>query len=71
MEAFPLFESVGEEALRAEGKGAILDAVICGTEEGKKVERNGGKKWLACFRRLEKPKQATTETPSTETDPAL
>ena len=53
LEAFPLFERVGEEELRAEGKGPILDAVICGTEEGKKVERNGGEKWLACFRRIE------------------
>lgn len=25
------------------------------TEEGKKVERNGGEKWVACFRRVEDP----------------
>lgn len=53
LEAFPLFESVSEEALRTEGKGPILDAVYCSTEEGKKVERNHGEKWLACFRRIE------------------
>ena len=50
--AFPLFEAVEETALRAEGKGQIVDAVYNGTEEGKKVERNGGSKHLACFRRI-------------------
>jgi tRNA (guanine-N7-)-methyltransferase len=53
LEAFPLFESVDEETLRSEGKGPILDAVYTSTEEGKKVERNKGEKWLACFRRIE------------------
>ncbi|KAI0790549.1 putative methyltransferase-domain-containing protein [Abortiporus biennis] len=53
LEAFPLFEFVSEEVLRAEGKGPILDAVYTSTEEGKKVERNQGEKWLACFRRIE------------------
>ena len=53
LEAFPLFEPVTEEALRGEGKGPILDAVYSSTEEGKKVERNKGEKWLACFRRVE------------------
>jgi len=51
--AFPLFESVDEETLRSEGKGDIIDAVYTSTEEGKKVERNGGNKWLACFRRIQ------------------
>ncbi|KAI0688088.1 putative methyltransferase-domain-containing protein [Cytidiella melzeri] len=53
MESFPLFERVSEHDLRAEGKGEILDAVYSSTEEGKKVERNQGEKWLACFRRIE------------------
>jgi tRNA (guanine-N7-)-methyltransferase len=52
LDSFPLFEPVDEETLRAEGKGSMLDAVWNGTEEGKKVERNGGQKWLACFRRI-------------------
>ncbi|OBZ72661.1 tRNA (guanine-N(7)-)-methyltransferase [Grifola frondosa] len=52
LESFPLFEYVSEEDLRAEGKGPILDAVHTSTEEGKKVERNKGDKWLACFRRI-------------------
>lgn len=53
LDAFPLFEAVEEEVLRNEGKGPILDAVYTSTEEGKKVERNKGDKWLACFRRIE------------------
>ncbi|KAK0193627.1 putative methyltransferase [Armillaria mellea] len=53
LEAFPLFEPIDEDTLRAEGKGPIVDAVYTSTEEGKKVERNKGDKWLACFRRKE------------------
>ncbi|KAL1745778.1 putative methyltransferase-domain-containing protein [Schizophyllum fasciatum] len=48
----PLFEPVSTDSLRADGKGPILDAVWNGTEEGKKVERNHGDKFLACFRRI-------------------
>ncbi|KAI0318623.1 putative methyltransferase, partial [Amylostereum chailletii] len=57
LERHPLFAPVDEGALRAEGKGPILDAVWGATEEGKKVERNQGEKWLACFRRVEVPRQ--------------
>ncbi|KAF7970116.1 hypothetical protein HWV62_25002 [Athelia sp. TMB] len=53
LDDFPLFQAVDEETLRAEGKGPILDAVYTSTEEGKKVERNKGEKWLACYRRIE------------------
>lgn len=49
---FPLFEHVDADTLRAEGHGPVLDAVCFSTEEGIKVDRNGGKKWLACFRRI-------------------
>lgn len=52
LDAFPLFESVDEDTLRIEGKGSILDAVYTSTEEGKKVERNKGEKWLACYKRI-------------------
>lgn len=52
LNAFPLFEAIDEATLRSEGHGPILDAVYSSTEEGKKVERNGGDKWLACFRRV-------------------
>lgn len=56
LEAFPLFERVDEAQLREEGHGPVLDAVYTATEEGKKVERNSGEKWLACFRRIEVPR---------------
>ncbi|THH14696.1 hypothetical protein EW146_g5672 [Bondarzewia mesenterica] len=58
LQAFPLFESVSEDVLRSEGKGNILDAVWNSTEEGKKVQRNKGDKWLACFRRIEAHREA-------------
>ncbi|THH11028.1 hypothetical protein EW145_g934 [Phellinidium pouzarii] len=51
--AFPLFEVVEEDELRNQGHGPVLDAVRTATEEGKKVERNNGEKWLACFRRTD------------------
>jgi tRNA (guanine-N7-)-methyltransferase len=57
LEGFPLFESVDEETLRAEGKGSVIDAVYTSTEEGKKVERNGGDKWFAGFKRIEVSRQ--------------
>ena len=53
IQVFPLFEPIDEEMLRSGGHGPILNAVYNSTEEGKKVERNGGKKWLACFKRIE------------------
>lgn len=53
LQEFPLFTHVDEDTLRAEGKGPVLDAIINGTEEGKKVSRNNQSKWLACFRRIE------------------
>ena len=58
--AFPLFERVAEEELRKEGHGPILDAVYTSTEEGRKVERNKGDKWLACFRRLESKRNVSS-----------
>ncbi|KAM6504413.1 putative methyltransferase domain containing protein [Amanita muscaria] len=57
LEAFPLFEPIDEETLRVQGNGPILDAVYSSTEEGKKVERNDGDKWLACFKRIEIQKE--------------
>jgi len=61
LSAFPLFESVDVETLRAEGRGPILDAVWNSTEEGKKVEQKKGEKWLACFRRIELPREAPVQ----------
>ncbi|KAG8707036.1 tRNA (guanine-N(7)-)-methyltransferase (tRNA(m7G46)-methyltransferase) [Ceratobasidium sp. 394] len=52
LEAFPAFERIpDEEALNDPVTPHILNA----TEEGKKVERNKGQKWLALFRRKERP----------------
>ena len=59
LEEFPLFTRISEEQLREEGDAPVLDAVITGTEEGKKVARNQGQKYLACFRRIEQPNRNT------------
>ena len=54
-EDFPLFEAVSEEQLVAEGHSDVINAVRTATEEGKKVQRNKGDKFLACFRRTVDP----------------
>jgi tRNA (guanine-N7-)-methyltransferase len=53
LDEFPLFERIEEEKLREIGQAGVVDAVLNGTEEGKKVERNGGKKYFAAFVRIE------------------
>lgn len=50
---FPLFEYIPTEEL--EKVDPIVDQIRNATEEGKKVTRNNGEKFVACFRRLEKP----------------
>lgn len=55
LDDFPLFEQVDENTLIAEGHGEVIEAVKTSTEEGKKVDRNAGNKFLACFRRLDEP----------------
>jgi len=47
-----LFERVAEEDLE---KDQCVDVMKMETEEGKKVQRNKGNKYVACFRRLEDP----------------
>lgn len=51
-EAHPSFERVGEE--ECEGDECV-QTMMTETEEGKKVERNGGRKFVAVFRRVEEP----------------
>jgi tRNA (guanine-N7-)-methyltransferase len=51
-EAHPAFERVGEEEQEAD---VCVQVMRVETEEGKKVERNQGSKFVACFRRLEDP----------------
>ncbi|RYP93339.1 hypothetical protein DL770_000528 [Monosporascus sp. CRB-9-2] len=52
LEAHPSFERVSEEEQEADPSVAIMRTE---TEEGKKVERNKGQKFVALFRRLEDP----------------
>lgn len=50
------FVRVGAEELEGEGEVAVCArTMMTETEEGKKVERNGGEKFVACFRRVEDP----------------
>ncbi|EGP92015.1 unnamed protein product [Zymoseptoria tritici ST99CH_1E4] len=52
LEAHPSFERVGEEEC---GQDEGVATMKTETEEGKKVERNSGKKFVAVFRRLDDP----------------
>ncbi|XP_005099484.1 tRNA (guanine-N(7)-)-methyltransferase [Aplysia californica] len=47
---FPLFERVNEEDLKED---IVVEKLYTSTEEGQKVTRNKGDKWLAVFRRIE------------------
>jgi len=51
-EAHPSFERVGEEEQEAD---ECVKTMRTETEEGKKVERNSGQKFVACFRRRVDP----------------
>jgi len=48
----PMFDTIPNEELVDD---PCLEAARVSTEEGKKVERNNGDKWVACFRRREDP----------------
>lgn len=48
----PLFRHLEEEE---KVKDVVVPILNDCTEEGQKVTRNGGKKWLAVFQRLENP----------------
>ena len=53
-ERHPSFERIDEEELVAQGDTCV-EIMRSDTEEGKKVERNGGHKFVACFKRREDP----------------
>lgn len=53
LDEHPLFERIPDDALTDD---PCVPCVMMHTEEGKKVERNQGDKFLACYRRLEKSK---------------
>lgn len=55
----PLFERVTDED---NAKDPCVHAMITETEEGKKVERNGGNKYYAVYRRISNPPLASTTT---------
>ncbi|KAJ2891306.1 tRNA (guanine-N(7)-)-methyltransferase (tRNA(m7G46)-methyltransferase) [Coemansia aciculifera] len=52
LDAFPLFERIPDEELKSD---PAIPCVVNSTEEGKKVARNKGSKYLACYRRIEDP----------------
>lgn len=52
LEKHPSFERIGEEE---QEQDECVKIMRCETEEGKKVTRNGGMKFVACFRRVEDP----------------
>ncbi|KAJ2487884.1 tRNA (guanine-N(7)-)-methyltransferase (tRNA(m7G46)-methyltransferase) [Coemansia sp. RSA 2050] len=52
LDPFPLFERIPNEDILTD---PVTTFVINSTEEGKKVARNKGKKYLACYRRIEDP----------------
>lgn len=51
-EEHPSFERVAKDE---EADDECVKTMMVETEEGKKVERNKGEKFVACFRRLEDP----------------
>ncbi|KAJ3070458.1 tRNA (guanine-N(7)-)-methyltransferase (tRNA(m7G46)-methyltransferase) [Podochytrium sp. JEL0797] len=53
LDSHPLFERLTQEEMDAD---PCVDAVCNGTEEAKKVGRNGGTKFLMCYRRLAVPR---------------
>lgn len=52
LEAHPLFERLSTEW---EAHDKCVEIMSNATEEGQKVARNGGNKWVACFKRLPTP----------------
>ncbi|KAG8990192.1 tRNA (guanine-N(7)-)-methyltransferase (tRNA(m7G46)-methyltransferase) [Tulasnella sp. 427] len=56
LDAFPLFQRIPDDDLTDD---PVVEHVRNATEEGKKVERNKGQKYLACYRRLNGPTRST------------
>ncbi|KAJ1957332.1 tRNA (guanine-N(7)-)-methyltransferase (tRNA(m7G46)-methyltransferase), partial [Dipsacomyces acuminosporus] len=55
LDAHELFERIPDEELESD---PAIPCVVNSTEEGKKVARNKGAKYLACYRRIEDPYEA-------------
>ncbi|KAJ3411799.1 tRNA (guanine-N(7)-)-methyltransferase (tRNA(m7G46)-methyltransferase) [Chytridiales sp. JEL 0842] len=58
LDAHPLFERLSKDEMDSD---PCVPCVMQDTEEGKKVERNKGSKYLMCYRRLEVAKEANWE----------
>lgn len=52
LDRHPLFKKIPNEDLVDD---PVLESARTSTEEGKKVERNKGDKWIACYTRLDDP----------------
>ncbi|CAI5759225.1 unnamed protein product [Candida verbasci] len=52
LDSHPLFERLSKEW---EQQDKCVEIMYNSTEEGKKVERNNGSKWIACYKRLPNP----------------
>ncbi|KAJ2536482.1 tRNA (guanine-N(7)-)-methyltransferase (tRNA(m7G46)-methyltransferase) [Coemansia sp. RSA 1933] len=52
LDAFPLFKRIPDAELEND---PAIPCVVNSTEEGKKVARNNGQKYLACYRRISDP----------------
>ncbi|QRV90151.1 tRNA (guanine-N(7))-methyltransferase [Ceratobasidium sp. AG-Ba] len=52
LEAFPAFERIPDDEAMTD---PVTPHILNATEEGKKVERNKGQKWIALFRRKDRP----------------
>lgn len=52
LDMHPLFDRISDEELKAD---PVSECVLKSTEEGKKVERNNGEKFMAAYRRLAHP----------------
>ncbi|KAG9305960.1 hypothetical protein G9A89_016613 [Geosiphon pyriformis] len=59
LDEHPLFQRISEEDV---AKDPVVFHVRTATEEGKKVERNSGDKFLACYTRIEDPNKRRTES---------
>lgn len=50
LDRHPLFRRIPDEEMVGD---EVLESARTATEEGRKVERNKGDKWVACYRRVE------------------
>jgi tRNA (guanine-N7-)-methyltransferase len=54
LDRHPLFDRIPDAEMADD---AILQSARMSTEEGKKVERNAGSKWPACYQRKDDPEE--------------